>query len=188
MVFQIFTPDTKYTLTNLMNDPNFNGCASQWPGSRRCWSPGRMWSCCRPALLPLAASCAPSCAPGCGGLARAPGAPCNPSCCRMLGCGILGASTDTDLARNQWAPHDRSCVLLEYPPSRILRKVLSEIRYNTASHGYSWMFLLISAHLKTEVTKINWLMQTSDDGNTSFGREVAVKCSNALPLIFAAHI
>lgn len=29
MVFQIFAPDTKYTLTNLMNDPNFNGRASQ---------------------------------------------------------------------------------------------------------------------------------------------------------------
>lgn len=73
MVFQIFAPDTKYTLTNLMNDPNFNGRASQWPGSRRYWSPGRMWSCC-PALLPLAASCAPSCAPSCaGGILPLPG-------------------------------------------------------------------------------------------------------------------
>lgn len=130
----------------------------------------------------------PAVPPAVGGLVWAPRALCNPSCCQMLGCSILRASTDTNLTRNQSAPHYSSYVLLEYPPSRILKKVLSDIRYNTANHGYSWMFLLISAHLKTELTKKNRLMQTSDDGNTSIGREVAVKCSNALPLIFAAHI
>lgn len=85
-------------------------------------------------------------------------------------------------------PHYRSCPLLASPPSRKLKKGLSEIRYNTANHGYSWMFLLISAHLQTEVTKINRLMQTSADGNKSLGRESTVKCSTALPLILAAHL
>lgn len=33
-------------------------------------------------------------------------------------------------------------------------------------------FLIISAHLETEVAKINRMMQTSDDGNKSIGREV----------------
>lgn len=33
-------------------------------------------------------------------------------------------------------------------------------------------FLIISAHLETVVAKIRRMMQTSDDGNESIGREV----------------
>lgn len=50
------------------------------------------------------------------------------------------------------------------------------------------MLLLIPAHLQTEGTKINRLMQTSADGNNSTGRESAGKCSRALALILAAHL
>lgn len=179
MVFQTFAPDSKYTLTKFMTDPNFNGHASQQPGSLRCWSPGRRWSCC-PVLLALAASCAPAVPPAQGTTQS--------RCCGALGCSILGASTDTELALNQAAPHYRSCPLLESPPSTIVKKGLLEIRSSTANRGYSWMFLLIPAHLQTEVTKINRLMQTSVDGNKSIGRESAVKCRKALPLILAAHL
>lgn len=162
-----------------MTDPNFNGRAPQHPGSLRCWSPGRTWSRCL-ALLALAASCAPSCAPAWG---TAPS-----RCWGAWGCSILGASTDTELTQNQGAPHYISCPLLECPPDRILKKGLSEIRYNTANHGYSWMFLLISAHLQTEVNKNKQADANFTDGNKSLGRESSVKCSNALPLILAAHL
>jgi len=44
------------------------------------------------------------------------------------------------------------------------------MRYNLANRGYPSM-LIISAHLETEVTKIKRMMQTSEEGNRSVGRE-----------------